>query len=375
MDAKTKWRLILGEDGTEGLGYDLAPELKGLDETLEQLYGDNPRGGLGNSAPSINRWLGDIREYFPKSMVQMMQKDAIERLNLKQLLLEPEVLETIEADVNLVGTLIGLNSIIPNKTKDTARKVVKKVVDELIKKLSNPTKQAIKGSINRAVRNYRPKHHEIDWNRTIKMNLKHYQEEFNTIIPERLVGSGRKGQSLKDVILCVDQSGSMASSVVYSSIFGAVMASIPAMKTHMVVFDTEVCDLTAKIADPVDLLFGTQLGGGTDINKAIGYCKEHVRKPSDTIFLLVTDLYEGGNTIEMLKKIYNLKLSGVQVIVLLALDDQGTPSYDKGNASKIAAMDVPCFACTPDLFPDLMATAISKQDVKQWAHKNDMIMK
>ena len=375
MDAKTKWRLILGEDGTKGLGYDLAPELKGLDEKLEQLYGDNPRGGLGNSAPSINRWLGDIREYFPKSMVQMMQKDAIERLNLKQLLLEPEVLETIEADVNLVGTLIGLNSIIPNKTKDTARKVVKKVVDELIKKLSNPTKQAIKGSINRAVRNYRPKHHEIDWNRTIKMNLKHYQKEFNTIIPERLVGSGRKGQSLKDVILCVDQSGSMASSVVYSSIFGAVMASIPAMKTHMVVFDTEVCDLTAKIADPVDLLFGTQLGGGTDINKAIGYCKEHVRKPSDTIFLLVTDLYEGGNTIEMLKKIYNLKLSGVQVIVLLALDDQGTPSYDKGNASKIAAMDVPCFACTPDLFPDLMATAISKQDVKQWAHKNDMIMK
>lgn len=375
MDLSTKWRLVLGEEGTKGEGFSLDGDFQGIDQTLGQLYGEERSAGLGSSAPAVNRWLGDIRKYFPKQVVQMMQKDAIERLNLKQLLLEPEVLETIEADINLVGTLISLNRVIPNKTKETARIVVRKVVDELMKKLENPTKQAIKGSLNRAVRNYRPKQSEINWDKTIRLNLKHYQEEYQTVIPERLVGFGRKGQSLKDIILCVDQSGSMASSVVYSSIFGAVMASIPSVSCRMVVFDTVVTDLTEKMNDPVDLLFGTQLGGGTDINKALGYCREFIRQPSDTVFVLITDLYEGGNSDEMLKKIYNIKMSGVQIVVLLALDDQGTPSFDKRNSQKIAAMDVPCFACTPDLFPDMMATAISKHDIKQWAHKHDILVK
>jgi len=375
MDISTKWRLVLGEDGTKGEGFELDGNLQGIDQTLNQLYGEERKAGLGGSAPAVNRWLGDIRKYFPKQVVQMMQKDAIERLNLKQLLLEPEVLETIEADVNLVGTLISLNRVIPNKTKETARLVVRKVVEELMKKLENPTKQAIKGSLNRAIKNYRPRHQDINWDKTIRLNLKHYQEDYQTIIPERLVGFGRKGQSLKDIILCVDQSGSMASSVVYSSIFGAVMASIPSVSCKMVVFDTSVTDLTEKMSDPVDLLFGAQLGGGTDINKALGYCREYIRQPSDTVFVLITDLYEGGDQNEMLKKIYNIKMSGAQIVVLLALDDQGTPFFDKRNAQKITAMDVPCFACTPDLFPDMMAAAISKQDIKQWAHKNELLVK
>jgi hypothetical protein len=159
----------------------------------------------------------------------------------------------------------------------------------------------------------------------------------------------------------------MASSVVYAGIFGAVMASIRAVNTRMVVFDTAVVDLTEDLHDPVDLLFGTQLGGGTDINKALSYCEGLIRQPSDTVLVLITDLYEGGNAQELLKRMASMKASGVQMTVLLALNDEGTPFYDHQMAGKVASLDITAFACTPDLFPDLMAAAINKTDLKAWA--------
>jgi Mg-chelatase subunit ChlD len=282
------------------------------------------------------------------------------------MLLEPELLEAVEPDVNLVGTLLSLMKVLPRKTKSTARAVVQKVVEDLEKRLKNPLRQAIQGAINRSVRNRRPKHNEIDWNKTIRANLKTYQTEFNSIIPEVLIGHGKKGQSLKDVILLVDQSGSMANSMVYAGVFGAVMASLRSVKTHMVVFDTSVVDLTEELDDPVDLLFATQLGGGTNINKALGYSKELIRKPEDTILVLVSDLYEGGNENEMLKKVASIKKSGVQLITLLALDDQGAPQFDKSVASKFSTLGVPTFACSPDQFPSLMAAAIKKESINDW---------
>ena len=197
-----------------------------MDQVLDALYDSERKGGLGSSSPNVNRWLGDIRKYFPASVVQVMQRDAYEKLGLQQMLLEPELLESVEADINLVATILSLNKIMPSKTKDTARKVVKKVVDELRKKLQNPMREAIQGSLNRAVRNRRPKLNEIDWHRTIRANLRHYQHDLKAIIPEQIIGYGRKGQALKHVILLVDQSGSMATSVVYSGIFGAIMVQV-----------------------------------------------------------------------------------------------------------------------------------------------------
>jgi Mg-chelatase subunit ChlD len=358
-----KWRLILGKDADKNNDdqVSLSPEMKGMDDVLDALYDSERQAGLGSSSPNVNRWLGDIRKYFPSSVVQLMQKDALERLNLEQMLLEPELLEAVEPDVNLVGTLLSLMKVLPRKTKSTARAVVQKVVEDLEKRLKNPLRQAIQGAINRSVRNRRPKHNEIDWNKTIRANLKTYQ-----IIPEVLIGHGKKGQSLKDVILLVDQSGSMANSMVYAGVFGAVMASLRSVKTHMVVFDTSVVDLTEELDDPVDLLFATQLGGGTNINKALGYSKELIRKPEDTILVLVSDLYEGGNENEMLKKVASIKKSGVQLITLLALDDQGAPQFDKSVASKFSTLGVPTFACSPDQFPSLMAAAIKKESINDW---------
>jgi Mg-chelatase subunit ChlD len=370
-----KWRLILGSQQNDGTGYALNGQDLQMDKTLEALYDSDRKGGLGPSSPNVSRWLGDIRTYFPSSVVQVMQKDALERLNLTQMLFEKEMLENVTPDVHLVATLMTLSRVIPDKTKDTARQVVRKVVDELMRKLAQPTQQAIIGSLNRSARNRRPRHNEINWHATILKNLKHYQPAYKTVIPETRIGYGRKRNSLKDVVLCIDQSGSMGTSVVYSGIFVAVMASIPAIKTKMVVFDTAVADLTEELDDPVELLFGVQLGGGTDINAALTYCKQIITRPLDTVLVLITDLYEGGNDAEMRKRAVELASAGVQLVVLLALNDEGAPSYDHGNAQFLANIGVPVFACTPDKFPDLMAAAISKQDIGMWAAKEELIIK
>ena len=389
-----RWRLVLGGEAGAGMGFGrgagagqgmgqddgdgldglaLSEAEMGMDGVLDALYDAERSAGLGGSSPRVARWLGDIRTYFPTSAVRVMQQDALERLNLTSMLLEPELLETVEPDVHLVANLLSLNKVIPAKTKDTARIVVRKVVEDLERKLANPLIQAVRGSLNRATRTSRPRAGEIDWDRTIRANLKNYLPERKTIIAEKLVGYGHKRSSLRDIILCVDQSGSMAASVVYSGIFGAVLASVRAVSTRMVVFDTSVVDLSDDLQDPVDLLFGTQLGGGTDINRALAYCQQIVTRPAQTILVLVTDLYEGGNAAEMLRRAGELIGSGVQMVCLLALSDRGTPSFDQRNAAALAALGCPSFACTPDLFPDLMAAAIQRRDLALWAARNDII--
>lgn len=383
-----KWRLILGGDEADGTGYNLTQKDIQIDKALTVLYdferkrqfnyGDaKKQGGSEASSPSVARWLGDIRNFFPNTVVQVMQNDALKQPELqRKLMLEPEILEQTTPDVHLVATLMELGKLIPEKTKDTARRVVEKVVEELMAKLEQKTIAALTGALNRSSRNRRPRHNEIDWNTTIRKNLKHYQPEYKTIIPEVRIGYGRKSRrSLKDIVLCLDQSGSMGTSVVYSGIFGAVMASLPNVKTQMVVFDTQVADLTEDLKDPVDLLFGVQLGGGTDINLALQYCQQIIRQPDDTILVLITDLYEGGNLTEMRKRAVTLVESGVQVICLLALNDDGSPSFDAQNAQFFAKHEIPVFACTPDMFPDLMAAAIQKKDLFQWAGDNGLVLK
>jgi len=362
-----RWRLVLGSDEADGTDCRLTADDARIDKALSALYDSDRKGGLGSSAPNVARWLGDIREYFPSSVVRVMQNDALERLNLRQLLLEPEMLEAVQPDVHLVANLLSMSGIIPGKTKETARLVVRKVCAELERRLAENMRQAVMGALNRAIRNRRPRHNEIDWPRTIRANLKHYQRDYQTIVPETRIGYGRKKSQLRDIVLCVDQSGSMATSVVYSSIFAAVLASLPAVRTSMVVFDTAVVDLTDMLKDPVDVLFGTQLGGGTDINKALAYCQGLIRQPSDTILVLISDLYEGGNAEEMLKRAATIAGSGVQVVALLALSDEGAPCYDHRHAAAFASMGAPAFACTPDQFPALMAAAIGRQDLAQWA--------
>lgn len=371
-----RWRLLLGGEGGGALGG-LTGRDSEIDAALEAVYDkpdDGPRqGGLGGSAPRVARWLGDIRGYFPNRVVQVMQRDAVQRLGLTRLLLEPELLEAVEPDVHLVGTLLTLKGSIPERTKATARAVVRGVVEQIERRIAQRTTAAVSGALNRAARTRRPKPRDIDWGSTIRANLATYLPEQRTVVPERLVGYGRRQQSVqKEVVLAIDQSGSMAASVVYASVFGAVLATMRSLRTSVVVFDTAVVDLTDQLADPVDVLFGTQLGGGTDINRAIAYCQGLITRPWDALFVLISDLYEGGVQEEMLRRMRSLRDSGVTVVVLLALSDEGAPAYDKENAAALAELGIPAFACTPDAFPDLLAVAMSGGDVGAWAEREQL---
>ncbi|MDE9365696.1 VWA domain-containing protein [Luteipulveratus sp. YIM 133132] len=379
-DRLTRWRLVLGggdADGvTAGDGAEItlsADDLK-RDGALESLYGGTRRGGLGGSSPKVARWLGDIRGYFPSSVVQVMQSDAMDRLGLSQMLLEPETMRAVQPDVSLVSTLIGLGRVIPEHSRETARAVVRQVTDDLEARLRQRTVQAVTGALDRAARTRRPRLRDVDWNRTIAANLGHYLPEHRTVVPERLVGYARRSTEIeREIILCIDQSGSMAESIVYSSVFGAVLASLSAVSTRMVVFDTEVVDLTDELDDPVDVLFGVQLGGGTDINRALAYCQQQISRPDDTVLVLISDLYEGGIAEEMVSRARSVVASGATMIALLALSDSGQPSFDAAHAAALAEVGVPSFACTPDLFPDLMAAAIERRDIGQWAAANEVV--
>jgi uncharacterized protein with von Willebrand factor type A (vWA) domain len=369
-----RWRLVLG-GGDDGVGADLGDRDRSVDAALAALYdtGEEDAGGprsasLGGSAPRVARWLGDIRQYFPGTVVQVMQRDAIDRLGLTQLLLEPELLAAVEPDVHLVGTLLTLNAVLPEHTKQTARDVVRRVVAKLELRMAERTRAAIRGALDRASHTHRPRPADIDWNRTVRANLKHYSPVLGTVIPERLIGYGRRRHSVqRDVILAVDQSGSMAESVVYAGLFAAVLASIPSLRTQLVAFDTAVVDLTEALEDPVEVLFGIQLGGGTDINRALAYCQGRITRPAETLLVLISDLYEGGDRDALLRRVGALIGSGVQVVALLALSDSGAPAYDHATAAALGELGAPAFACTPDLFPELMAAAIRRQDLTQWA--------
>lgn len=375
-DRLRRWRLVLGGQEADGIstadGQPVALSETDLrrDQALADLYGAEPdrRGDLGSSSPRVARWLGDIRGYFPSSVVQVMQADAMDRLGLRQLLLEPEMLRTVQPDVGLVSTLLGLGRVIPEHSRESARAVVRQVTAQLEDRLRAKTIQAVTGALNRAAKTSRPRHRDIDWNRTIAANLRHYQPRYRTVVPERLVGHARRSTEIqREIILCIDQSGSMAESVVYSSVFGAVLSSLRSVRTRLVVFDTEVVDLTEDLDDPVDILFGVQLGGGTDINRALAYCQGQISRPDETILVLVSDLYEGGIAEEMLRRAASIVESGATLIALLALSDSGHPTFDAGHAAALAGLGVPAFACTPDLFPDLMAAAIEGRDVGGWA--------
>lgn len=383
-ERRRRWRLLLGpaadelsqlekddQRRDEALTVLYGPGADGSDDGESSGRGGERQGGLGSSSPALHRWLGDIRTYFPSSVVQVMQRDAVERLGLTKLLFEPELLALAQPDIQLATTLISLSSAIPERTRETARAVVRKVVEDVQRRLTDQLLASVNGALDRSRRTSRPLLADVDWSTTIRANLRHYQPSKQTVVVEKLLGHHRRSRAsaLRDVILLVDQSGSMAESMVYSAIFGATLASLRSVETKLVVFDTEVADLTELLTDPVDLLFSTQLGGGTDINRAVSYAQSLVRRPADTVLVLISDLYEGGVEAELVRRVRDLVASGVTVVVLLALSDSGTPSYDHELAAELSGLGAPAFACTPDLFPELLAVAIRREDVTAWAEQ------
>jgi hypothetical protein len=353
-----------------GSGAALEGDDARIDAALGALYdreatdrgrraGGSRAGGLGRSAPGVVRWLGDIRRYFPTPVVQVLQRDAVERLDLRRLMLEPELLRAVEPDIGLVTMLVELNKVLPDETRATARQVIAQVLAEIERRLDDQTRRAVRGALARATRTNRPRPGDIDWPHTIEANLRHWLPEQRTIVPERLIGHGRRQQSLaRDIVIAVAQSGSMADSVVYASLFAGVLARLPTLRTTFLAFDTSITDLTPFLHDPVEVLFGVQLGGGTDIASALTYCTQVIERPRRSVLFLVSDLFEGGNGDLMRRRVAELVASGVTVVVLLALSDEGTPAHDHAHAAALAALGATVLSTTPAEFPELLASTL-----------------
>lgn len=371
-----RWRLALGpgiekiDPGMSLSGLGPCDGLDGkqtgaLDDALDFLYDpDRKAGGSSRGQAYVPEWLGRIREFFTDEVVAMVQKDAIERKGLTQLLFEPETLPYLEPNVELVTTLMSARGLVPDEAKTIAREIVKKVVDELRRQLENEVRTAILGAMRRGEHSPLKVLRNMDWKRTIRSNLKGWDTENQRLIPERLYfWANHQRKHEWDVIMLVDQSGSMASSVVYSSVMAAIFASLNVLRTRLVVFDTEVVDLTPILVDPVEVLFTAQLGGGTDIDRAVAYGQTLIERPDRTLFLVVTDLFEGGNRESLVRRFRELVDSRCKAMCLLALTDGGTPSYDAELARELGALGVPCFGCTPALLIRVVERVMKGQDI------------
>lgn len=367
-----RWRMILGETDSFS-NVSLSHEEGIMDAALSALYdapqsnqGGQKSAGKQKSFPNVAKWIGDVRNHFPNDVVSVMQADAIHRKGLTQLILEPEALEQVTPDISMVGTLMSLSGQIPERSKATARLLVKAVVEDIVKRMEQDIRKAVTGALNKKKHSPIKNSSAIDWKRTINANLKNYNPDLMRIVPEKFYFYERTQQQKKwSIILDIDQSGSMADSVIYASVMGSIFASMPTLDTKVVVFDTEVTDVSEVCKqDPVDLLFGIQLGGGTDINKSVQYCQSLITAPDKTIFILISDLYEGGVRKGLLKQLETMKANGVICITLLALNDSGKPDYDVALAQEISKLGIACFACTPNKLPELIEAALKGKDLK-----------
>ena len=377
-----RWRLILGQESDEefekmggGEGIELSKEQWMMDQALAAIYNNAASGGFGTggrgagrgpSNPQVTRWLGDVRTLFDKDLVKIVQADAMERCGLKQLIFEPELLENLEPDMNLATTILLLKDQVPKRSKESVREFMKKIVEEINKLLESDIKRAVTAAVNKRQHSPIPSASALDFHMTIRRGIKNYQPEVKKIIPEHYYFFDRTSTTAANkytIILDVDQSGYMGESVIYSSIMSCILASMAAVKTRIVAFDTQVVDLTEKCEDPVDLLFGFQLGGGTDINKSVAYCSQFIENPKKTIFFLISDLMEGGNRAALTRRLGQLKEDGVTVVCLLAIADGGKPYYDSQMAGKVTGMGIPCFACNPQKLPELLERALKGQEL------------
>ncbi len=378
----TRWQLVLGDHpGTIPssrsefpAGGETGPpdESLGLSRALDLLYGrseETRAGGRRLSLPVLADWLKDIRLHFPPEAVRLLQHEALTRLDCLPLLLEPEIRDRIWPSAELAASLLALSRRLPARTREEARRVVRQIVDSLSAQLSIPLTLAVE----QAQRQARPRAPrsaaEIDWPRTIRANLRHYQPDQQILLPVRLHGRSRRQPAWRQVVVCLDQSASMLPSTVYAGIYASVLARLPALSTHLVAFDTEVVDLSSRTEDPLVLLFGLQLGGGTDLQRALDYCDQLITSPEQAVLLLVSDLHHApppGASLAadlhqpVLASAARLRSRGVTVLSLLALDDQGTPNYNHALAESLADLGITVLAAPPDRFPSRLAAALNR---------------
>ncbi len=365
-----RWRLILGknsENQIEFTGeYSESISYQDMEETLDYLYSQEygeellRKGGTGKSQLNAAKWIEKARNLFPKKTVEVLEKQALEHFNLTELLTDKKVLEKMEPNTDLLKTILQFKHLMKSDVIAEAKRIIKKVVDEITEKLQTDIRKSLLGKLNRNMPSNVKSMKNLDIKKTIARNLKNYDTENSRLVLKNVYFSSRVKRFNKwNIIIAVDESGSMLDSVIYSAVMAGIFAKLPMIETKLIIFDTSVVDLSGYIDDPVEVLMGMQLGGGTDINGALSYCESLCENPHNTIFVTVTDLYEGGSTQNLLRTCADIISSGSKMIFLTALDRDANPAYDKNVGQKLADMGAFVGAMTPEQLGDYIGKMIS----------------
>lgn len=369
-DVKRRWRLSLGRYADKSLGAPSGRDGQ-LDKTLDYLYSreykkrgiQHGKKGLGSLDPtqmSAINWLGQVQSLFPESVCKVLQDHALDRYELSDLLNDPKTLESLEPNKNLLKVLLGFHDRAQPEIKEKLRAVADSVIKEIMQKLKADVERAFSGRRNRFRRSNIASAANFDWRATLRVNLKTYNLEKKQIIAEQLRFNAREKRRLPwTVILCVDQSGSMTDSLIYSAVMAAILSGLPRINVKMVLFDTSVVDVSDRLTDPLDTLLSVQLGGGTDIGKAVSYCEQFVENGDRTVFALITDFCEGASPRALYASVARLSEARVRLMGLAALDDSGMSYHDEAIAGRLVQLGMKVAAMTPDHFADWLAEIMS----------------
>jgi len=364
VDPLTRWRLVLGAPADE-LGA-LDGSTRAMDAALEWLYGregtlgerdirggpgavTKREGSLDPSQLTVPEWIDQIHELFPKETIERLERDAVERFQIDEVVTNVEVLERVQPSEALLGAVLRTKHLMNPEVVDAARKLVKRVVDRLIEKLAKDVRQAFGGTIDRRRRSLVANARNFDFKRTLEKNLKRWDPATRRLVLEKAYFFSRTKKHIQSwqVILLVDQSGSMVSSVIHSAVTAACLWGLPGIKTHLVAFDTEVVDLTEDVTDPVELLMKVQLGGGTNIQRAVQYATELIEAPRRAIVVLISDFYEGGGPDLLVARVKALVSQGTLVLGLAALDETAEPNFDRETGQRLVDVGAHVGAMTP----------------------------
>lgn len=370
-----RWRLVLGASG-DALGG-LSGDAAAMDAALQWLYGRDTelagrdiargRGGdregsLDSSALSVPDWINEVHRLFPKETIERLEQDAVERYQIDEVVTNAEVLERVQPSEALLGAVLRTKHLMNPEVLAAARKLVQRVVEELMKKLAREVRQAFGGTLDRRRRTLLKSARNFDFRRTLKENLRRWDPQKRRILLEKTFFFARTKKHIDawQVILLVDQSGSMVSSVIHSAITAACLWGLPGIKTHLVAFDTSVVDLTADVTDPVELLMKVQLGGGTDIQLAVQYAAQIIETPRRAIVVLVSDFFEGGAPEVLVSRVRALVGQGTLVLGLAALDESANPAFDRGMAQRLVDVGAHVGAMTPGELANWIAERVRR---------------
>jgi uncharacterized protein with von Willebrand factor type A (vWA) domain len=367
-----RWRLALGKYADTGLGgYNLDSNDQRADRALDYLYAhelqrrgmrtskSGRKGSLDPSQITPLAWLDEVRKLFPQSVLETVQAHALDNLGMTELLNDPKTLDALEPNRDLLKSLIAFKGSANPAVQEKIREIAKKVVEEILQRLKPKVDRALSGRPNRFRRSQHKSMQNFDWRATLRDNLKNYDPQRKVIIADRLRFYGRSQRRLPwTIILCVDQSGSMLSSTIYAAVMAAILAGLPSLTIKLIVFDTSVVDLSDQCEDPVSVLMAVQLGGGTNIGKAVAYCEHLVTQPTRTVFVLLSDFEEGGSVAPLIAAVRRMAAARVTMLGLAALDESARPEYDRATAERLASAGMKIAALTPDRFADWLGEVI-----------------